>query len=181
MNEAMKKSIVFLIVALSTTTIINAQESSSYQKIGIARVNFIMTKLPEMKGIEAQIKEFEEQLQKQYDSKVKDFEIKYNNYVTNGASMPDVVKKDLEIELQNMQQSIENYQQEAQVSIVRKQNSLLQPVQKKIFNSINEVANNLKFSLILNYDVSGIPVVLHYKDTFDISEQVLANLGVIEE
>lgn len=121
----MKKLIAFLFICLAFSSLLKAQESEDCQKIGIARVNFIMRKLPEMKGIEAQIKEFEEQIQRQYDSKVKNFELKYDNYISNGTSIPDVVKRDLEIELQNMKLSIENYEQEAQVSIVRKQNSLL--------------------------------------------------------
>ncbi|MCG8309830.1 MAG: OmpH family outer membrane protein [Cytophagales bacterium] len=174
----MKKSLFLLILCLSVSSTIQAQDTDKCQKIGIARVNFIMMKLPEMKEIEAQIKEFEEQIQKQYDSKVKDFELKYNNYIENGETMPEVVRKDLEIELNTMQKSIEDYQQQAQISIVRKQNSLLQPVQKKVFESIEQIANKFDFSLILNYDISGVPIVLHYKDTFDISNQVLANLGI---
>jgi outer membrane protein len=177
----MKKSIVITAISLALFSLSYAQESSNNQKIGIARVNFILMQLPEMKEIEAQINEFEKQIQRQYTSKVKDYEVKYNSYVADAASMPDVVKKDLETELQSMKLSIEKFEQEAQVSIVRKQNSLLQPVQKKVFESIDAIADKYNYSLILNHDVSGMPVVLHFKDTFDISSQVLANLGVADQ
>ena len=43
--------------------------------------------LSEMKEIEAQINEFEEYIQRQYTSKVKDYENKNNGYVAGATTM----------------------------------------------------------------------------------------------
>lgn len=176
----MKNFFLSILCIISISSVLNAQNSTDKLKIGIARVNYIVMKLPEMKEIEAQMKEFENQLQKIYSSKVKAFEDKYSLFISEQTSMTEVVKKNFEIELQKMQESILEYENEAQKSISLKQTRLLQPIQKKVFNSIEKVANQYNYNLILNYDVSGIPIVLHYTDTLDISAMVLSKLGVTD-
>lgn len=180
-HQVMTKFITIILLSLFSINSAKSQDSTNCQKIGIARLNYIIMKMPEMKQIEAEIKEFRDQLAKIYQSKIEDYDNKYTKYLAMDESVPLVAKENMENELLSLQRSISDFQQEANLSIVRRENSLMQPLQQRVFNSINDVANELNFALILNDEISAIPVTLFYREYMDISDLVLSKIGVKEE
>ncbi len=176
----MRKLIFLLSLPILLISEISAQDPTNHQKIGIARFNYIITKLPEMKSIETELLEFQEQLNQMYDSKVKAYELKYGEYQNKLNQLPEVAIKSFETDLIQMQESIKKFKIDAQYSLVDKQNNLMKPIRQKVFDSIDQIANEFRFSLILNYDIDELPVVLHYNDSLDISDTVLSRLGVEE-
>lgn len=171
---------IILILALPVTIIsqLTAQDTIQQYKIGIARINYIMMKLPEMKQIEAELLEFESQLKQMYQAKVNEYEKKFKYFDSKKDTLPQLDIKNLESDLINLKQSIINFENEAQYSFVQKQNSLINPIRKKVFNSINQLAEKHNYTLILNYDSDEFPVVLHYHPALDISDSVLSNLVI---
>ncbi len=179
----MKLNRLFLTLGVCLLAVLSAQSQSSELKIGYTNVDYILSKLPEVKQIESELKTHEEQLGAQLQIKMKDFEDKYKVFVadTEGGNVDPVILSDKQTELQSLQSSIQKFQQEAEKSLQQKQVELLQPAYEKIQNSIDVVAKENGYTHIFSNASGGAPVLLFATEEDDISKLVLANLGVNEE
>lgn len=151
---------------------------SSTLKIGYANVEYILGLLPEAKVIESEFKTYEQQLTNQLQSKIGEFQKKAEEFQREGANMTELVRADRQNDLQNMQASIEKFQQEAQVSLQNKQLELFQPAYKKITDGIEVVAKENGYSHVFSDNASGLQILLYASSEDDISNLVLKKLGV---
>jgi outer membrane protein len=87
--------------------------------------------------------------------------------------MTDVVKNDVQTELQALQESIQKFAAEAEKSMQNKQVQLLAPVYEKIDGGIKDVAKEHGYSHVFSQGV-----LLFATEEFDISDLVLTKLGV---
>lgn len=147
-------------------------------KIGYTNVDYILSKLPEAKQIESDLKSHEEQLGTQLQSKMKEFEDKYKTFMETQESLTPVVRNDKQTELQTLQTNIQKFQQEAEKSLQQKQVELLRPAYDKIQSSIDKVAKENGYTHVFSNDAGGVPILLYATEQDDISDLVLANLGV---
>jgi outer membrane protein len=175
----MRKLILLAVLAIGFLTA-QAQTQTASTKIGYADVDYIFGQMPDAKRIDAELKSLQTQLKNQIDSKVQEFQKKLADYneAVKGNSMPDAVRANTERELQQLQQNIEKLQQDAQTNLQSKQVQLMQPVYEKVGNTIEVVAKENGYSLILNTIVGGIDVVLYGDKTNDVSDLVLKKLGI---
>lgn len=167
----MKTNVIILSLVLLMVGSI-ALEAQSL-KIGYTNTDYILSKLPEAKQIESELKTHRDQLGAQLKSKQEEFERKYQSFIDGQATMTDVVKNDVQTELQGLQQSIKKFTTDAEKSMQNKQMQLLAPVYEKIDGGIKEVANEKGFSHVFSNGV-----LLYATEENDISDLVLANLGV---
>jgi len=151
---------------------------SSTLKIGYANVEYILSLLPEAKAIESEFKTYEQQLSNQLQSKIGDFQRKAEEFQRDGANLTELVRADRQSELQNMQSSIEKFQQEAQVSLQNKQLELFQPAYKKITDAIEVVAKENGYSHVFSDNTSGLQILLYAAAENDVSNLALEKLGV---
>ncbi|MGI9542297.1 MAG: OmpH family outer membrane protein [Cyclobacteriaceae bacterium] len=163
---------IFTLLALGLT----AQAQTDGLKIGYTNADFILSKMPQAKQIQSELKTHEEQLGAQLDARMKEFENKYETFTKEQATMIEAVKKNRQEELQTMQASIQKFQQEAQKSIQDKQLELLKPVYAKIDETIQAVAKENGFTHVFTNEA-----LLFASEESDISELVLAKLGVVNE
>lgn len=173
----MKPAFTLLLALVSLYT--SGQPIQSPQKIGHADWDYIFGHLPEYKQIEQELKTFEAQLQAQLKIKGQELENKYKAYQTLQAGTPEAIRKDKESELAYLQDNIQKFQQEAQVSMQKKQADLVNPVFVKVGKAIEEVATENGYSYIINPQMLGGGDVLLFTDEkYNISNLVLAKLGV---
>jgi outer membrane protein len=148
-------------------------------KIAYASPNYILSKLPESKQIESQLDTYGKQLENQLQTKIKEFETKYQQYEAGKSTMTELIRADKEQELQRLNQSIQEFQQRAQEDLQKKENELLAPVVDKVNNAIQQVASEKGYTYIFSSDAAlGASFILHAPEQDDISDQVLAKLGV---
>lgn len=178
----MKLSRLFLTLGIGLMGILSVQAQSSELKIGYTNVDYILSKLPELKQIESELKTHEEQLGAQLQSKMKDFEEKYKAFgdLAQEGNVDPVILNDKQTELQNLQSSIQKFQQEAEQSLQKKQQELLDPAYKKIQSSIDAVAKENGYTHIFANRNAGAPILLYAQEKDDISSLVLAKLGISE-
>jgi outer membrane protein len=173
----MKTKWIFILAFFATAFAVKAQ---SPVKIGYTNAEYILSNMPEAKQIEADLKVHEQQLSTQLDTKSKEFDSKVQEYQRTAENMIPEVRADKELELRNLQQSIQKFQQEAQNSLQRKQAELLQPVFDKIQKAIDEVAKANGYTHIFNSgqpDV-GLNIILYAREEDNISNLVLKQLGI---
>jgi outer membrane protein len=169
------KPIYFFATALFINFGLHAQTT---QKIGYADVEYIFSQMPESKTIEAELQSLQNQLKKQIDTKLAEFQKKVAEYQQFGANVPESVRQNTERELRQMQENIEKLQQDAQMDMQRKQSQLMEPVYTKVGKAIEEVAKENGFSLILNNQISGLDVILYGDEKLDVSDLVLKKMGI---
>ena len=174
----MKTRLIFILAFLVAAVSAKAQDAGL--KIGYTNAEYILSNMPEAKQIEADLKDYEQQLTAQLESKSKDLETKFQEYQRTAENMIPEVRADKERELQGLQQSIQKFQQDAQVSLQRKQAELLQPAFDKIQKAIDEVAKSNGYTHIFNSGQPevGLNILLYARDEDNISDLVLKNLGI---
>ncbi len=158
---------------------LKAQDSAEL-KIGYTNVNYILGLLPESAVITAEINSYQSQLQTQLETKYREFQDKLNDYqqkASTGEMIPDVMKEK-EAELSSMRDSIQKFQSDANTSIRNKQAELLKPAYDKIQNAINEVARENGYTHVFSYDLGSFPVLLYIKDEDNLTDLILAKLGI---
>ncbi len=156
----------------------NVNAQSELQKIGYTSTDYILSLLPAAKQIQQELADYNEQLTAQMKSKEQTLQEKYASYQQNAATMTDLIRKDAERELQSLDTSLQQFKLDAQNSFSAKQQTLLQPVLEEIRVAIQQVAEENNFTHILNSGSSGLDVLLFAKEEYNVSDLVLAKLGV---
>jgi len=147
-------------------------------KIGYTNAEYLLGLLPEAKQIEADLRAYETQLQNQLKAKYQDLQTKIGDYQANEASYNELIKADKQRELTNLQESLQQFQTDAEQSLVTKRNQLLQPAVEKIGTAIQAVAEENSYSMVLSAGSPGFDVLLYANEKHDVSELVLEKLGI---
>jgi outer membrane protein len=172
----LKLILVCAVILFLTPFVGKSQESL---KIGFTDVGYILTNLPEFKQIESQLKTHNTQLQNQLEAKVKELKDKAAKFDKEAATMTEVVRNDKMKELQSLEQSIQEFQQNAQTSSQQKERQLLQPQYEKIQKAIDQVRVENNFDFIFNANPEGVSVILSADEKkYNVSDLVFKKLGV---
>lgn len=158
---------------------LSASAQDKHLKIGYTNVEAIVGQLPESKQIETDLKTYKTQLDNQLQTKGKEFQEKYEAYEKGKSLMSDLVRKDKETELQFMNNQLEEFQKNAEASMAKKQEALLQPILTRVQKAIDDVANENGYSYIFNSDGGmGLSIILHAPEKDDVTPLVLKKMGV---
>ena len=151
-------------------------------KIGFINADYILSQMPEAKQVEEDLKNTQKQYETLYQGKVKDFQDKLAVFEKLNADpkTADIIKQDKEKELQNLQTSIQEFQQNSQSSLQKKQAQLLQPLLKKVEENMHAVAAENAYTYVFNYDagMGTAPILLHYPTDANMSDLVLKKMGI---
>lgn len=170
----MKSRMLFVaVVALLITASAQAQV-----KVGYVDANYVLSLLPESKQVQTDLASHEKMIQSQLEAKYKDYQNKLAAYQQGAATMDDLIRKDKESELIALQQSIQQFEGEAQNSIAKKQNDMLAPLFKKIGDAITAVAEENGYDFIFSPGAQGLDVLLYAKEEHNATDLVLKKLGV---
>jgi outer membrane protein len=150
------------------------------QKIGYADTEYIFSQLPEFKQVDVDLKAHGQQLQSQLEAKSKELETKYKAYQNMPATTPDAIRADKERELQQLQEGIQKFQQDAQSSFENKRAKLMEPLFTKVADAITVVAKEQGYTFIINPGLmgGGGDILLYTDEKYDISSSVLKKLGI---
>lgn len=171
------RTILFFCLSFMVSTI-QAQDVNC-QKIGFADTQYIAANMPEFKEMEAELVSLGGHLANQLKSKYMDYESKLNTYQKSSPSMSADIRKEKETELIRLQESIQKFERDAELSYRKKQEQLMSPIYLKIGKSIDQVATENKYSIIINADLTaGQELILFSERKFDITGFVLKKMGI---
>jgi outer membrane protein len=157
------------------------QATTPVQKIGHADWEYIFSRMPDYKRIDAELKTFEKHLQQQLQQKTLEFEAKYKTLQTLAPDAPEAIRRDKQSELAYLQENIQKFTQEAEVALQKKQSELVMPVFAKIGKAIEEVAVENGYAYIINPQMmGGGDVLLFANDAYNVSHLVLKKLGAAD-
>lgn len=169
MNKIKTLVVAFLLISFASF----AQSNDQPLKIGYTNVEYILLQLPESKQIESSLKDHSTQLENQLKNKYSEYETKLQAYEKGAATMDKTIREDKEKELMNLNNSIQEFQRNAQQSLQQKEKSLVDPVIAKIDKAIKDVAKENGYTYIISNQA-----LLAGPEDGDISPLVLKKLGV---
>jgi outer membrane protein len=147
-------------------------------KIGYTNVEYVLALMPEAKQIESELTNYEKQLGTQLQAKYADYQKKVADYQKNAANFTDVVRADKETEITRLQTSIQEFEQNAQNSLMDKRDKLLAPAFEKIGVAIEQVSEENGYTHVFNMTANGQQILLFAREEDNVSNLVLKKLGI---
>jgi outer membrane protein len=140
-------------------------------KIGYVDSRAVSDKLPEVKQAYAQLSEFQKQKQNELQREEEAFQKEIEKYQQDGQGMDAAMRASKERELQAKQEQLQLKATNAQADIQKRQQTIFDPIEKKIQEAITAVANENGYTYVLAKEV-----LLHSPAGDDISELVTKKL-----
>lgn len=145
--------------------------SQEQLKIGHVNVNEIMNALPERDSAQLVMEKETKEIESTYEELVVEYNKLFNDYQERLSTFSELVKKTKEAELMDKQKRLSEFQQNAEITLQRRNSELIQPIYDKIMKAIEAVANENGFTYIL--DLGGGSVVFTSKESQNLNQQVL--------
>lgn len=144
----MNKIKLFLVAAV----VMIGASSASAQKIGYISVDNVVYLMPEIGKIDTTLQRFQaDSLNPQFQYLVSEYNRKDSS--VNGRDSlktPAAVRAQVRQEMEGIAYQIQNWQSYVQQAMQAKQNRLLEPVYRKVFNAIQTVAKDNGYTHVMN-------------------------------
>ena len=146
----MKKITFLVLISLSTLS------TFSQNKFGYIDSQELLMLMPERKNAESEVQNFAKSLESQLAAMTAEYQESVQDYQSNEASYTDLIKQDKIAEITGLEQRIQAFQQNAQQSLQKKEQELLEPILSKARSAIEEVAVEGNFTYIFDKSVGSI-------------------------
>lgn len=154
---------------------VGGANAQSKQKFGHIDSQKLLEAMPERKAAELELQSYAQQLEAQLQSMMTEFESKLADFQSNELVMSDVIKQSKTEELESLNGRIQKFQQDAQNSIVKKENELVKPILDKAKAAIEAVAGDKGYSYV--FDTSS-GTLLYQPESDNILPFVITHLGL---
>lgn len=125
----------------------------------------------------AELDKLAETYQTQVDAKFTEVEALYNNYMNQRNSLSAVTREAREKAILEREQEANDYQQSIfgpEGTLMKKRVEMIQPIQKKVFDTIARYASENGFDLVL--DATNNPTLLYNAPALDRTEALIQYL-----
>ncbi|MDG1283681.1 MAG: OmpH family outer membrane protein [Flavobacteriales bacterium] len=146
----MKKITFLFLISLITLS------AFSQNKFGYIDSQELLMLMPERKNAESEVQNFAKSLESQLAAMTAEYQESVQDYQSNEASYTDLIKQDKIAEITGLEQRIQAFQQNAQQSLQKKEQELLEPILSKARSAIEEVAVEGNFTYIFDKSVGSI-------------------------
>ncbi len=168
----MKKLILTTFLCCFAVVLIHAQ------KFAYVDSQYILDNLLEFTEAQAQLDELSNQWQKEIEAKFAEVDKMYKDYETQAVLLPEDMKKKKEQEIVDKEKEAKSLQKQrfgVDGELFKKRQELVKPIQEKVYNAIQDIATNNNYMVI--FDKSGSLTMLYVNPKYDLSDEVLDNLG----
>jgi outer membrane protein len=173
----MKKIAVLALIIVSIVFSNHVFAQKQY-KFGHIDSNALLSMMPEREKAKNDLEAHAKELEKTLTGMQTELERKYQEYVTSGDSLSKLIKQTKEAELNEMQQRMQSFQQNAQKELQETESNLLQPIILKAKNAITAVAEERGYIYVFD---TGVGAVLYYsEDSEDLLPFVKTKLGIVK-
>ena len=167
----MKRIITAVILTAGTLFAGNVQ---AQVKIGYIRIDDMVAVMPETGKIDAQLEQFiKDSLTPKYNDVVAMYQYKDSVY-RDSLRTPKAIRKQIEDELPGIIYQIQNWQQIQNQALETKQNEILAPIYRKVYDAVKLVAKEKGYTHVLTKEA-----LLVAPDADDLIKPVAAKLNVV--
>lgn len=168
MKNILKLVVVSAVVVLSSFT-------ANAQKIAHINLDSLISIMPETKTATQAVQDYAKQLEQQVTAMQTELQTKYETYQTTSKDMPELVKASKEKELNDLNQRIQDFQQQAQTDYQKKSAELSKPVYEKAKKAIDQVAKDNGYRYVLD---TSAGMVIYSEPSDDIFNLAVKKLGI---
>ena len=148
------------------------------QKFAYVDTDYILTKVPEFIQAEEKINDFTKQWQSEIESGYTEVEQMYRDYQSEQVLLTSDMKLKREEAIISKEKSVQSLQQKyfgTNGELYKKRQELIKPIQDRIFDAVQQLAANNKYSII--FDASSDLIMLYSNPDLDKSDKVLELMG----
>lgn len=167
--------ISFLIVTFTIGNPLFAQN----QKIGYIDSEYILGKIPEYRGISERMNQLTQQWQDELTKLEQGLQTLQEDYDAREILYTEEIKKEKLAEIETARNKVNSYKKQKfgpQGDYYKQQQDLLEPLQQRILEAINKIAERDDFDFI--FDRTGDYLFLYTKAQWNLSDDVLLELGI---
>ncbi len=170
----MKKLIkpIALLALFVTTLTVSAQTNA---KFGYIDSQKLINMMPGKDTVDLQLRNYQKELENTIESMLTEYQNKIANYQANVESMSAIIKKTKEQEIQQLEQRIQDFQQNADADFQARQSELYNPLLEKAKKAIEDVAEENGYTYIFD---SSIGFLLYYEKGDNVMSLVKKKLGL---
>lgn len=163
---------------LISAAILLVSITSFAQRYAFVDTEYILNNIPEYKDAQQQLDDISAKWQQEIEKKFQKIDQLYKEFQADAALMPEDMKKQREQEITEKEKQVRKLQQKRfgeNGDLYKKRQELIKPIQEKVYNAIEEIANDRNYAFVL--DKANNPKVLFANPQFDISDEVLDKMG----
>lgn len=143
-------------------------------KVGAVDIDYIMSKMPEMTEVQAELETYGKQLDVDLNKKVDEYRKLAEEYKKGEATLTDEQKKTKQTALMELDSDIQKFQENGAKLMEIKQTEALKPLYQKIGNALEKVAKAQNYT-----QVTQTTQDLVYLDPeYDLTVPILLELGI---
>lgn len=159
-----------------------ASLASAQQKIGYVDTDFILQQVPEyatvqqnMDRLAAEWRSELERMQQEIDAAFQEYQSRELLYTAEErqSKQEEIIRKEEELE----QYRIRHFGPEGE--LFKRQEQMMRPIQERILEAVEEAATSGGYDYVL--DKSSSTIFLFYRDQYDLSIEVLEEMGIDTE
>ena len=168
----MKNKIILVCFLLISTINMNAQ------KFAYVDTDYILSKIPEFAQSEDLINKYSKQWNDEIEASYKEIEQMFKDYQSEEILLDESLKikrQEAIIEKEKYVQSLQQKYFGSEGELYKKRQELISPIQDRIFDAIQQLAANNKYSII--FDASSDLIMLYSNPDLDKSDKILQIMG----
>lgn len=150
------------------------------QKYAYVDTDYILKNIPEYTDAQDMLDELASEWQKEIEDKFAEVDKLYKEYQAESVLLPADLKKQRENEIVEKEKEAQEMQRKRfgkEGDLYNKRMELVQPIQEKVFNAIEEIANTRNYAFV--FDRAAGATLLYAQPKYDISDEVLDEIGSV--
>ncbi len=164
-----------LLKQLFTAALLMVSTASFTQsKVAHIEVQKLISEMPEVIAAQKEIAELEKTYSTDLENSVKEYQAKAQTYAADAENKSEIINQKRRTELEGIQQSLEQFRQQAAQDLQKKQVEMMRPLYEKARTAIEKVASAQGFDYVLDSSAGGS--VIMSKGT-DLMADVKTELG----
>tara|TARA_Y100001968_G_C19443428_1_gene763866 strand:+ start:3764 stop:4222 length:459 start_codon:yes stop_codon:yes gene_type:complete len=148
------------------------------QKFAYVDTDYILSKIPEFAQSEDLINKYSKQWNDEIEASYKEIEQMFKDYQSEEILLDESLKikrQEAIIEKEKYVQSLQQKYFGSEGELYKKRQELISPIQDRIFDAIQQLAANNKYSII--FDASSDLIMLYSNPDLDKSDKILQIMG----
>jgi outer membrane protein len=165
-------------IVLTSVLLVALTGFSWAQKYAYVDTQYILDQIQEYKNAQEQLNDLSITWQKDVEAKFTEIDQLYKSFQAESVLLPEDMKKQKEEDIVKKEKEAKDLQKKRfgkDGDLFKKRQELVKPIQDKVYNAIEEVAQKKNYSFV--FDKSGSISILYADPKLDISDEVLNNIS----
>ncbi len=164
---------------LAIISIIAVSFAAQAQKVAYVDIDYVLKNVPDYNDAQKTLDGIAASWQKEIDGKYAEIDKLYKQFQAEQVLLTDELKQQRQKDIEEKEKAAKDLQKQRfgyQGDLFKKRQELVQPVQDKVYDAIQKIANTKQYDFVL--DKSSGSVVLFANTKMNISDQVLSSMGI---